>query len=223
MQKRSLLVMSSLGALVLTCGLAAEKAPVNQGKKQDISSQEKKSALKVGWVSQNAVSKSKEGQELEKMVMGEHRKLAQDVERKQKEYSDAATSFNTKAAALNAEARDAEGEKVAKLKRDYEEAAQKAERTMQRKMQEATQEALKSFAVAAEEYAQKKGFDVLLSESGVVYVNKAVDTTDEVSSIMNKQYDIKLAQNKKAEGPAAMKTATASKDGAKKAEQAKAV
>lgn len=156
-------------------------------------------SIRVGWVSQNAVSKSKEGQELEKSVMGEHKTLAQEIEKLQKEFSDAATAFSTKSAAMSADAREKEGERVAKLKRDYEEAAQRAERTMNRKMQEATQEALQSFAKAAEEYAKKNGYDVLLSESGVVYVNKEIDTTDEISKIMNTQYEVKLAQNKKTE------------------------
>ena len=176
-----------------------------------------KTALKVGWVSQAVVAESKEGQELEKTITEEHKRLTQEVDKVQKMYTTAATDFNTKSAALSAQAREVEGEKVAKLKRDYEEALQKSERTLQRKVQEATQEAYQSFALAAQEYAKKHNFDVLFSESGVVYVSDAVNTKDEMKNIMNSQYEVKLAQNKAGSKPAAaIKTTAAPKAPVKK-------
>ena len=180
MTKCRSIVIGGLSALAFSCGLVARDA-----------------ALKVGWVSQQAVGEAEEGKKLEKQVTDEHRKQSKVVEEKQRAYTEAGSALNTKAAALSPEAREAEAEKVNDLKIAYEKAARNAEQTMQRKMQEATQEALKSFSVAAEEYARANGFDVLLSEAGVVYVNKEIDTTKEVSAIMNKNYEIKLAKNKK--------------------------
>ncbi len=193
-------VIVGLSTLAFSCGLVAKDV-----------------GLKVGWVSQQAVGEAEEGKRLEKQVTDEHRKLSKAVEEKQKAYTEAASALNTKAAALSVEAREAEAEKVNDLKIAYEKAARNAEQTMQRKMQEATQEALKSFSLAAEEYARANDFDVLLSEAGVVYVNKEVDTTKEVSAIMNKNYEIKLAENKKADTLSApVKTAAVPKAGAVK-------
>ncbi len=195
MSKCNSVVIVGLSTLVFSCGLVAKDV-----------------ALKVGWVSQQSVGKADKGIVLEKQVTEEHRKQSKVVEEKQRVYTEAASALNTKAAALSVEAREAEAEKVNDLKIAYEKAARNAEQTMQRKMQEATQEALKSFSLAAEEYAQANGFDVLLSEAGVVYVNKEVDTTEEVSAIMNKNYKIELAENKKIDKSSApVKTATAPK------------
>ncbi len=207
MTKCRSVVIGSLSALVFSYGLVAKDV-----------------ALKVGWVSQQAVGESEEGKLLEQKVTGEHRKLSKVVEEKQRAYTEAATALNNKMAALSVEAREAEAEKVNDLKIAYEKAARNAEQTMQRQMQVATQEALKSFSLAAEEYARANGFDVLLSEAGVVYVNKEIDTTKEVSSIMNKNYEIKLAENKKADKASApVRTAAAPKAGVVKTAAAPAV
>jgi len=207
MAKCRSVVIGGLGILIFSCGLNAK----------DVS-------LKVGWVSQQAVGMANEGVDLEKGVTEFHRKLSAGVEEKQRAYTEGATALNNKAAALSVEAREIEAEKVNDLKVAYEKAARNAEQTMQRKMQEATQEALKSFSLAAEEYAKQNGFDVLLSEAGVVYVNKEVDNTKEVSAIMNKNYEIKLAENKKADKASApVKTAAASKTNVVKTATAPAV
>lgn len=167
--------------------------------------------LKVGWVSQQAVNESQEGKLLEKEVTESHRALAKEVESKQKAYMDAANALNAKAAALTQEAREAEAEKVNDLKIAYEKSARNAEQQMQKKIQVATQEALKSFSLAVEEYAKSNGFDIILSEAGAVYVNKEVDATQKVSVIMNKQHEIKVAQNKKTNITDSVKVASAPK------------
>ena len=124
--------------------------------------------LKIGWVSQEQVRDTERGRKLEEEITGKHHELTQLVEKAQKAYIAAQTELNAKSTTLSQAALEEEAAKVARLKLDYETAAQQSERTLQRKVQEATQAAYQSFAKAAQEYAKKHGFNILLSESGVV-------------------------------------------------------
>jgi len=206
MVKSRLNIVSGFAVLALSCGLVAKDA-----------------AVQVGWVTQQIVGESKYGKELEAKVSKQHRELAKTVEEKQKAYMDAAGKLNASAAAMSPEARETEAEKVNDLKLAYEKAARNAEQTMQRKMQEATQEAIKCFTVAAEEYAKKHGFDVLLSEAGVVYVSQEVNqASKEVCSIMDRNHEMKLADSKKADKAEAPKMAAAPKADTKKVAKAPA-
>jgi len=192
MVKSRMLLVSGLSALALGSSVNAKDA-----------------GLKVGWVSQSVVEQTEEGKLLGKQITEKQRTLAADLEAKQKLYTDAAEKLRAESSALSEEVRMERAEYVARLERDYREAAQKAERTMQMEVQKATQEAYKSFAVAAEQYAKEKGFDVMLSDAGAIYVNKDVDTSKDVAQIMNKNYEVKLAQNKGAEKSSTVKTAAA--------------
>lgn len=204
MKKVHTAVLMSVGLFALQ-NLNAEDAKVGS------------SNLKIGWVSQEGVRNTERGKALEQQITEEHKKLAKTVEDAQRAFAAAQTDLNAKSSTLSQIALETEAEKVAKLKRDYEEAVQKSERTLQRKVQEATQAAYQSFAQAAQEYAKKHGFNILLSESGVVYVDESVNASHDIVAIMDNQYKVELAQAQGKTTPA-VATKTAAAPAAKPAE-----
>jgi Skp family chaperone for outer membrane proteins len=155
--------------------------------------------LKIRFIdSFEAMRLCQNGQKAAKELETKREKLTQEIQGLEKSYTQAVNDFKVKSSTMSEFAREKAEKDIRKTEADYKTKLQESEYEMKLAMQKATEELAKEVELAVAEIAKKEKLDAVadIMTGRVIYASEKVILTDKLVKEMDKQRDIKLAQNK---------------------------
>lgn len=125
--------------------------------------------------------------------------LSLDLQKEEQKMTQTMSEYKGKSSMLNDSAREKEEKKLMRMDREYKNKIQESEEDLKIDMQKKTENLARNVDKAVIKVAKQEKLDAVVDKvtGRVIYVDDKFDFTAQVKSEMNKQYDIKLAQNKK--------------------------
>jgi len=125
--------------------------------------------------------------------------LSKDLQKEEQKMTQTMSEYKGKSSMLNDSAREKEEKKLMRMDREYKNKIQESEEDLKIDMQKKTENLARNVDKAVIKVAKQEKLDAVVDKvtGRVIYVDDKFDFTAQVKSEMNKQYDIKLAQNKK--------------------------
>jgi len=198
----------SISPLLAEDKVASASKPATQAKQETT----KTANLKIGtWNMYENLSKDGSSKEKQVAINELQTKETAKLEEKRVKSTKRFEEFNAKKDMLSKDAREKEEKELLALSRDMQIEAQKAQELVRAEVAKLTEGLALEAETAAIEVAKSLDLDLLLEKNtGRVVYEKSTshDITAQVGAKMNKNYEIKLAENKKAEADA-VKTAKA--------------
>lgn len=131
---------------------------------------------------------------------------AQEIQDEAKQFEKAKTDYVAKSTTMSDSAREKEEKKLVKMERELKNLAAEKEEELKMDMQIATENLARELETAVAQLAQEENLDVVFDRmtGRAIYVSEKLDYTAKAIEKVNKNYEIKLAQNKqtKTEAPA---------------------
>lgn len=200
---KKLLAMSLVGA---ACVAPVCADPVANKEVVQVSSIS--SNINVGYFrASDAMRSSKTGIEAGKELEATRNELTASLQKEGQALEKSMNDFKAKSATMSDTARENEQKKLMKADRDYKGKVEDAETAMKLTMQK-TMEALgKEIEQAVAQLAKAKNLDAVIDmDTGrVVYASEKVTYTNDLVASLNKNYDVKVAQNNKNKPKATVK------------------
>lgn len=201
----------ALLSLLVTANCAAE--PKDKDVKTNInvenlvtSSENVKFDLKIRYVDAfEIMQKSKLGAQTAQELMETNKKWAEELTGKGKALEQEMMAFKSKESTMSDAAREKEGKRLTKAKRDYDAYVEEKNQDFQREQAKATEKILKEVRESASLVAKADGIDVVVDKmSGqVLYNSTKADYSDKIVASMDKKFTsakpaTAVADNKKA-------------------------
>ena len=125
--------------------------------------------------------------------------LSKDLQKEERKITQTMSEYKGKSSMLSDAARDNEEKKLVRMEREYKNKIQESEEDLKIDMQKKTENLARNVDKAVIKVAKEEKLDAVVDKvtGRVIYVDEKFDFTAQVKNEMNKQYDIKLAQNKK--------------------------
>lgn len=218
-RKGYLMKKISLLTAVVCCGVSASmmadekkvvaKPQVTQNKQV---ASNKSETLKIGtWDMYKNLSKDGSSKDKQVAINEKQTAEATRLEEKRQKSAKRLEEFNAKKDVLAKDVREKEEKELLALSRELQAEVQKAQELVRAEVNKLTEELALEAETAAIEVAKATGLDLLIEKNtGRVVYEKTTsfDITEKVAEKMNKNYEVKLAQNKKAEAKDTVKTAS---------------
>ncbi len=140
----------------------------------------------------------KEGVKARQDLEARREVLSKELQKEEQKISQTMNEYQGKSSMLSDAAREKEEKKLKRMERDYKNKIQESEEELKIDMQRKTENLARNVDSAVIKLAKQEKVDVIVDKmtGRAIYVNEKLDFTSQVKSEMNKQYDIKLAQNK---------------------------
>ncbi len=155
---------------------------------------------KIGFVDTfQVMGECQQGQKARKDLEKKREELSSDIQQDEKKIQQAMTEYKSKVTTLSEEARGKEKKKLIKMERDYKNKIQESEDELKLDMQKKTERLARESDEGIIKMAQQEKLDVVFDKmtGRAVYVSDEFDFTNKAISIVDKNYEIKLAQSKK--------------------------
>lgn len=221
--KKNIITATGFFILMNTCVYAEDKATV-VGKKETATPAKKAQTLStanvigdsqvtinasVGVVESFTVMGEGSSGQIERHNMEIKQDLArQELQEEAKKLEKAKADYIAKASTMSESALKNEEAKLTKMDRDLKYLASEKEEALKRDMQAATEILAHELEMAVAQLAENNKLDIVFDKmtGRIIYVSDKFDYTAETIAEVNKNYEVKLAQNKQPE-QAALKVA----------------
>jgi len=123
--------------------------------------------------------------------------LGKEIQREEQKITQTMSEYKGKSSMLSDSAREKEEKKLMSMEREYKNKVQDSELDLKTDMEKKTQNLARNVDKAVKEVAKEEKLDVVVDKptGRVIYVDERLDFTVQVKGEMNKQYEIKLAQD----------------------------
>ena len=155
---------------------------------------------KIGFVDTfQVMGECQQGQKARNDLEKKREELSSDIQQDEKKIQQAMTEYKSKVTTLSEEARGKEEKKLIKMERDYKNKIQESEDELKLDMQKKTERLARESDEGIIKMAQQEKLDVVFDKmtGRAVYVSDEFDFTNNAISIVDKNYETKLAQSKK--------------------------
>src|SRR3990167_200243 len=143
---------------------------------------------------------AKDGKDAEQKLTNLRKSLETDILKLQKSIEDDLKTLQSKAQIIDPATLENEQEKIMRKKKEHEMKVNQAQEDFQRSLQREYGKLSKELKDVVTELAKKNGWDLVMSESGVLYKSDRVNAEDEIAKALNTKYDEKKkAEAKKTE------------------------
>jgi len=125
--------------------------------------------------------------------------LGKEIQQEEQKITQIMSEYKGKSSMLSDSAREKEEKKLMKMDREYKNKIQESEEELKIDMQKKTENLARNVDKAVIKVAKEEKLDAVVDKvtGRVIYVDEKFDFTVQVKGEMNKQYEVKLAQNKK--------------------------
>ena len=126
---------------------------------------------------------------------------SQEIQEESKLYEKIKTDYMSKATTMSDAAREKEEKRLMKMERDLKNLVAEKEEELKHDMQVATEMLAQSLESGVAKLAQNENIDIVFDKmtGRAIYVSDKFNFTDKAITAVNKNYEIKLAQNKQSE------------------------
>lgn len=158
--------------------------------------------LAIGFVDSFAImGECEEGQKARKEIEGKRDLASQEIQEESKKLEKAKNDYISKSSMMSDSAREKEEKQLMKKDRELKAFVAEKEEDLKAEMQAATETLAQSLDAGVVELAKKEGLDIIFDKmtGRAMYVSPKFDFTDKAVTAVNKNYEVKLAQNKQAE------------------------
>ncbi len=142
-----------------------------------------------------------EGQHARQEIEHKRDLATQDIQEESKKFEKAKTDYMAKATMMSDAAREKEEKKLMKLEREIKTLVAEKEEELKLDMQAATELLAQGLEAGVAKLAKNENLDVVFDKmtGRAIYVSEKFDYTTKAIKEVDKNYEIKLAQNKQAE------------------------
>ena len=142
-----------------------------------------------------------EGQKARKDIEAKRDLATQEIQDESKRFEKAKTDYVAKSTTMSDSAREKEEKKLMKMERDIKSLVAEKEEELKLDMQIATETLAQGLEAGVAKLAKNENLDVVFDKmtGRAIYVSEKFDYTSEALTEINKNYEVKLAQNKQAE------------------------
>ncbi len=157
---------------------------------------------KIGFVDTfQVMGTSQQGQKARKDLEKKREELSNGIQKDEEKIKQAMVEYKSKATTLSEEARGKEEKKLIKMERDYKNNIQESEDELKIDMQKKTELLARESDEGIIKMAQQENLDVVFDKmtGRAVYVSNEFDFTSKAINVVDKNYEVKLAQSKKAQ------------------------
>ena len=134
---------------------------------------------------------AKEGKDAEQKLTNLRKSLETDILKLQKSIEDDLKTLQSKAQIIDPATLENEQEKIMRKKKEHEMKVNQAQEDFQRSLQREYGKLSKELKDIVTELAKKSGWDLVMSESGVLYKSERINAEDEIVKALNSKYDEK--------------------------------
>lgn len=140
-----------------------------------------------------------EGQKARREIEGKRDVATKEIQDESKKFEKAKSDYISKSTTMSDSAREKEEKQLMKMERDLKNLVAEKEEEIKMDMQVATENLAQSLDAGVAKLAQKENLDVVFDKmtGRAMYVSAKFDFTSEAIKEVNKNYEIKLAQNNK--------------------------
>ena len=157
---------------------------------------------KIGFVESFAVmGECEEGQKARQDIETKRDLATQEIQSEAKKLEKSKNDYLAKSTTMSDSARAKEEKRLMKMDSDIKNLATEKEEELRLDMQVATEMLAQGLEAGVAKVAQAEGLDVVFDKmtGRAIYVAEKFDFTNKVTKEVNKNYEVKLAQNKQAE------------------------
>ncbi len=158
--------------------------------------------LAIGFVDSFAImGECEEGQKARKDIETKRDLAAQEIQDESKKLEKSKNDYISKSTTMSDSAREKEEKQLMKKDRELKALVAEKEEELKTEMQAATETLAQSVEAGVIELARKQDLDIVFDKmtGRAMYVSPQFDFTDKAIKEVNKKYEVKLAQSKKAE------------------------
>jgi Skp family chaperone for outer membrane proteins len=158
--------------------------------------------LSIGFIDSFAImGECEEGQKARKDIESKRDLASQEIQEESKKLEKAKNDYISKSTTMSDSAREKEEKQLMKKDRELKALVAEKEEELKSEMQIATETLAQSLDAGVIELARKQDLDIVFDKmtGRAMYVSPQFDFTDKAIKEVNKKYEVKLAQNKKAE------------------------
>jgi Skp family chaperone for outer membrane proteins len=156
----------------------------------------------IGFVESFAVmGDCQEGQKARKEIETKRDLAGKEIQDESKKYEKAKNDYLSKSTTMSDSARLKEEKQLVKMENELKSLVAEKEEELKLEMQMATENLAQSLEATVAKLAKNESLDIVFDKmtGRAMYVSNKIDFTDKAITAMNKDYEIKLAQNKQAE------------------------
>ena len=194
---KKLLAMSLVGA---ACVAPVCADPVANKEVAHVSSISSSSNINVGYFrASDSMRASKSGIEVGKELQATETELTAALQKEAQALEKSKSEFKAKAATMSETARENELKRLTKAERELQGKVEDAKMAIELEMRKKMEVLGKEVEQAVTQVAKSKNLDALVDiDTGrVIYASEKVTYTNDVVANLNKNYDVKVAQNNK--------------------------
>ncbi|HLJ31821.1 MAG TPA: OmpH family outer membrane protein [Candidatus Babeliales bacterium] len=154
----------------------------------------------IGFVESFAVmGDCQEGQKARKEIEGKRDLATREIQDESKKFEKAKNDYVAKSSTMSDAARDKEEKQLMKMERELKNLVAEKEEELKADMQIATENLAHSLDASVAKLAQNQNLDIVIDKmtGRAMYVSDKFDFTDQAIKEMDKNYEVKLAQNSK--------------------------
>jgi outer membrane protein len=142
-----------------------------------------------------------EGQKARKDIEVKRDLATQELQDESKKFEKAKTDYVAKSTTMSDSAREKEEKRLMKMERDLKSLVAEKEEELKLDMQIATETLAQGLEAGVAKLAKNENLDVVFDKmtGRAIYVSEKFDYTSKALTEINKNYEVKLAQNNKAE------------------------
>ncbi|MDD4609385.1 MAG: OmpH family outer membrane protein [Bacteroidaceae bacterium] len=204
MRKNNLLIKGALATIVFTLLVQCKPSDNQNISTKTVNNEGNPSSLSIVFVETDSLlSKYDYSVELTEMMIKKEENIRATLNEKstnlQKEAQDFQRKLQNQAFATRARA-EQENNRLVKRQKDLQELNNRLRNELAAENQKNSLQLQDSIRTFLKEYSQKKGYDFILSNSGldnILYGNKALNITDQVVKELNKRYSPSSMKSKK--------------------------
>lgn len=156
----------------------------------------------IGFVESFAImGDCQEGQKARKEIEAKRDLAGKEIQDESKKYEKAKNDYISKSTTMSDAARIKEEKQLIKIENELKNLVAEKEEELKIDMQMATENLAQSLEASVAKLAKNENLDIVFDKmtGRAMYVSNKFDYTDKAIKEMNKDYEIKLAQNKQAE------------------------
>jgi Skp family chaperone for outer membrane proteins len=142
-----------------------------------------------------------EGQKARKDIEGKRDLATQEIQDESKKFEKVKTDYIAKSTTMSDSAREKEEKKLMKMEREIKSLVAEKEEELKLDMQLATETLAQGLEAGVAKLAKNENLDVVFDKmtGRAIYVSEKFDYTTKAIKEVNKNYEVKLAQNKQTE------------------------
>jgi Skp family chaperone for outer membrane proteins len=140
-----------------------------------------------------------EGQKARKEIESKRDLATKEIQDESKRFEKAKNDYVAKSSTMSDAARDKEEKQLMKMERELKNLVAEKEEELKADMQIATENLAQSLDASIAKLAKNESLDIVFDKmtGRAMYVSDKFDYTDKAKKVMDKNYEVKLAQNSK--------------------------